>query len=62
MPPSLRNQLGYGGHLVMPIGATWRGQMLVRLTRHGKEEFEEEILTFVAFVPLIGEEGWDENI
>ena len=62
VPPSLRNQLRYGGRLVMPIGATWRGQMLVRLTRHGNHDFEEEILTFVAFVPLIGEEGWDENI
>lgn len=62
VPPSLRNQLRYGGRLVMPIGATWRGQMLVRITRHGNHDFEEEILTFVAFVPLIGEEGWDEEV
>jgi len=61
IPKSLKNQLKIGGRLVMPVGATWRGQSLVRVTRTGEHDFDEEMLTFVAFVPLIGAEGWDED-
>ncbi len=41
----------------MPVGDLGRGQRLVRVRRHG-EAFTEEDLGGVAFVPLIGEQGW----
>jgi hypothetical protein len=31
----------------------------VRLTRRCEEGFDEELLTFVRFVPLIGAQGWN---
>src|SRR5688572_15609626 len=61
VPPALRSQLAVGGRLVIPVGPTPREQRLVRGTRTGKEEFEEENLLPVRFVPLIGEQGWPEK-
>jgi len=56
-PPSLVAQLSTaGGRLVIPVGPE-RGQYLVAITRHG-DEFREAIIGPVAFVPLIGSEGW----
>jgi protein-L-isoaspartate(D-aspartate) O-methyltransferase len=58
VPPSLMAQLAVGGRLVMPVG-NWRlGQRLVRLTRTGPDDYRREELEDVAFVPLIGKEGW----
>ena len=58
VPASLRRQLALGGRLVMPVG-NWRlGQRLVRLTRTDADDYRQEELDAVAFVPLIGEEGW----
>ena len=59
-PPSLCNQLAIGGRLVIPVGPTPREQRLVRITRTGETSFEQEELLPVRFVPLIGEEGWQE--
>jgi len=56
VPPSWRGQLAIGGRLVMPVGPVGR-QRLLKLTRRGKDEYEEEDLGAVAFVPLIGEQG-----
>jgi protein-L-isoaspartate(D-aspartate) O-methyltransferase len=61
VPPALRRQLAVGGRLVIPVGPTPREQRLVRVTRTGKDEFEEEDLLPVRFVPLIGERGWPEK-
>lgn len=33
-------------------------QRLVRYRKISNDEFEEEMLELVRFVPLIGEEGW----
>ena len=56
MPAPLLKQLSDGGRMVTPIGP--RGyQDLVRVVRKG-DAFEEERLSPVAFVPLIGEHGW----
>jgi len=59
-PRSLIEQLGIGGRLVIPIGPSTTEQMLLRITRINDEEVEVEELGAVRFVPLIGEEGWEE--
>jgi protein-L-isoaspartate(D-aspartate) O-methyltransferase len=59
VPEALRRQLAIGGHLIMPVGETRSRQHLVRVTRTGKTDFEQETLERVMFVPLIGAEGWD---
>ncbi len=58
VPPALKSQLAPGGRLVMPVGARKRQQTLLRLTQDGPDQFREEKLLRVAFVPLIGLEGW----
>ena len=61
VPTSLREQLVVGGRLVIPVGASARSQKLVRITRVDEHRFDQEELIPVSFVPLIGEEGWEEG-
>jgi protein-L-isoaspartate(D-aspartate) O-methyltransferase len=61
IPKPLLEQLGVGGRLVIPVGVTPRLQRLLRVTRVSADEFEEEDLGAVQFVPLIGTEGWATN-
>jgi protein-L-isoaspartate(D-aspartate) O-methyltransferase len=58
VPQSLLDQLADGGRLVLPVGKRY-SQVLQVWERHGGE-FEHETVTAVAFVPLLGEEGWSE--
>jgi protein-L-isoaspartate(D-aspartate) O-methyltransferase len=58
VPQSLLAQLSVGGRLVMPVGSTPRVQRLLRVVRAGEATYEREDLGDVAFVPLIGAEGW----
>jgi protein-L-isoaspartate(D-aspartate) O-methyltransferase len=58
VPRSLLRQMAVGGRLVMPVGPTTRSQRLVRIVRTGEETYDREWLEDVAFVPLIGAEGW----
>jgi len=58
---SLREQLRPGCRLVLPVGEEQEPQRLLRVRRTGAEDFEEEDLGSVAFVPLIGAEGWAEE-
>jgi len=58
VPESLRRQLAIGGRLVIPVGDVQGLQALVRVTRTGADEFAEERLADVRFVPLVGVEGW----
>jgi protein-L-isoaspartate(D-aspartate) O-methyltransferase len=58
VPPALREQLAIGGCLLMPIGSTPREQRLVRVLRTGEDQYDQEDLLPVRFVPLIGEQGW----
>jgi protein-L-isoaspartate(D-aspartate) O-methyltransferase len=51
VPPELLEQLDEGGRMVIPIGGRGR-QHLLRITRHGNE-FDEEELTPVSFVPFV---------
>ncbi|HZP36334.1 MAG TPA: protein-L-isoaspartate(D-aspartate) O-methyltransferase [Methylomirabilota bacterium] len=59
-PRPLLAQLAVGGRLVMPVGASI-AQRLVRVTRAGADDYRYEDLEPVAFVPLIGAEGWPAN-
>src|SRR5438045_2892321 len=61
VPSALREQLAIGGRLVMPIGDTPREQRLVRVERVGENQYDQEDLLPVRFVPLIGEQGWAED-
>lgn len=57
VPEALKHQLKVGGHLVVPVGDSG-SQDLMRITRFSEEEFHQELLGRVRFVPLIGEAGW----
>lgn len=61
VPPALREQLAIGGHLVIPVGRQEFRQTLRKITRASATGYEEEDLGAVAFVPLIGEQGWAED-
>jgi len=60
VPCALKDQLAAGGRLVIPVGED-RDQKLLKVTRTTETEFAEENLGSVAFVPLIGEQGWAED-
>ena len=62
VPQSLREQLEIGGRLVIPVGDPDYGQRLVKMTRRSASEFDEDDLGAVAFVPLIGEQGWKDGL
>jgi protein-L-isoaspartate(D-aspartate) O-methyltransferase len=59
VPRALLAQLAVGGRLVMPVGAMKNAQTLVRVVRTFDDRFEEDDLGGVAFVPLIGAQGWE---
>lgn len=58
IPQALKSQLAIGGRLVMPVGVDPGFQQLIRLTRSSDTAFHQEDLGAVAFVPLIGAQGW----
>ena len=58
VPPALLAQLAIGGRLVIPVGTSRRAQRLVRVVRARADDYETEDLGDVAFVPLIGAQGW----
>jgi protein-L-isoaspartate(D-aspartate) O-methyltransferase len=57
VPRPLREQLGEGGRLVIPVGGR-NEQILLRLTRTDHRTQAEQ-LGEVRFVPLIGEHAWE---
>lgn len=59
VPQPLFSQLDEGGRLVLPEGGSG-GQMLDRWCKHG-DQFEQEHIAPVAFVPLRGQHGWKES-
>jgi protein-L-isoaspartate(D-aspartate) O-methyltransferase len=61
VPGPLRDQLAVGGRIVMPVEYRYGFQQLVRLERVSEDEFTEEFLLGVAFVPLIGEHGHSDR-
>ncbi len=52
IPPALRQQLAAGGRLVIPIGSLY--QELVVITRTGEDDFVEQTVFPVRFVPMTG--------
>lgn len=62
VPASLEAQLAVGERLVIPVGAGRGSQQLLRVVRTAADRLEREDLGDVQFVPLVGAEGWDENL
>ena len=60
VPKSLIEQLAPGGRLVMPVGDPGWVQKLVKLTKREGGSLQQSDLGGVRFVPLIGEEGWND--
>lgn len=58
VPQALLDQLAPEGRLVIPVGPRY-SQHLEMWSRTG-DQFEQSINIPVAFVPLIGEAGWDD--
>ncbi len=58
VPDTLKKQLKVGGRMLIPVGVSREIQELVRITRLSENEYREEDLADVRFVPLVGEEGW----
>jgi protein-L-isoaspartate(D-aspartate) O-methyltransferase len=61
VPTTLKQQLAIGGRLVIPVGASLHSQKLLRVRRISADEFQQEDLGDVRFVPLIGAAGWEED-
>ncbi len=61
IPNPLLEQLRVNRHLVIPVFNRGMGQVLVRITKRPEGRYERRELAKVAFVPLIGEEGWGEE-
>jgi protein-L-isoaspartate(D-aspartate) O-methyltransferase len=59
VPPGLLQQLVDGGSLVIPVGGRL-GQYLEKWWRKGAE-FSQDVLVPVAFVPLRGRYGWEND-
>jgi protein-L-isoaspartate(D-aspartate) O-methyltransferase len=60
VPESLLRQLKENGWMIIPIGGNASQQMTV-LQREGSD-FKKELFQCFTFVPLVGREGWDENV
>lgn len=60
IPAPLLNQLRIGGKIVLPVGQDQKTQNLIRVIRTPKD-FQTEDFGACAFVPLIGEHGWQNN-
>jgi protein-L-isoaspartate(D-aspartate) O-methyltransferase len=61
VPETLKQQMAIGGRLVIPVGAFLHVQQLLRIRRISEDEYKEEDLGGVRFVPLIGVAGWEDE-
>ena len=57
VPQGYLDQLAIGGRLIIPVGDR-NSQVLMRITRTGEAEYQEEQMLGCRFVPLIGRHGW----
>lgn len=57
VPQALKDQVKVGGRIVIPVGDTV-SQQLILLQKVSAEQWSEQVLEFVRFVPLIGDQGW----
>lgn len=60
VPQNYLDQLAIGGRLVIPVGDR-DTQVLLRITRTGEREYQEEQMLGCRFVPLIGNHGWEKE-
>jgi protein-L-isoaspartate(D-aspartate) O-methyltransferase len=58
VPEALSSQLAVGGRLVIPVGREESSQVLVRVARESQDQFRQQDVVKVRFVPLIGAQGW----
>jgi protein-L-isoaspartate(D-aspartate) O-methyltransferase len=58
-PPPLLEQLAEGGRMVLPVGGP--GEQMLELWERRGPDFSHEALVPVAFVPLLGQYGWQEG-
>jgi len=56
VPQTLLEQLSNGGRLVLPVGSL--GFQELELWQRKGNDFEQKVITTVAFVPLRGKHGW----
>ncbi|SCZ86128.1 protein-L-isoaspartate(D-aspartate) O-methyltransferase [Nitrosomonas mobilis] len=61
VPETLKQQLAIGGRLVIPVGTSLQTQKLLRVRRITEQEYIEEDMGSVRFVPLIGAAGWEDE-
>jgi protein-L-isoaspartate(D-aspartate) O-methyltransferase len=59
VPPSLPGQLRMNGKLVIPVGERWR--QILELWIKRPEGMEKKEILPVVFVPLRGEQGWQDS-
>jgi len=60
VPPAWVKQLADGGRIVMPVGEPNWVQKLIKVTKGPAGKLITEDLGGVRFVPLIGEQGWND--
>lgn len=58
IPNALLEQLSDQGRLVLPVGG--RGSQYLERWKRSGDDFAREKIIPVAFVPLIGEQGWED--
>ncbi len=61
VPDTLVDQLDFGGRLAAPVGSYYMSQTLLVVKKLEEGETEVEKHGGCAFVPLVGEHGWDEE-
>lgn len=59
VPQALLDQLALNGRLVIPVGSA--GAQYLELWRRKEGQLDHEAILPVAFVPLIGEHGWQDR-
>ena len=59
VPQALLDQLADGGRLVIPVGS--RGGQYLELWQCQGQDYNQELIIPVAFVPLVGKFGWNEG-
>ncbi len=55
LPSALLRQLKVGGRMVLPLGENHDSQFLIKITRTSEDDYREEDLGAVRFVPLLSE-------
>lgn len=60
VPEALLSELNTHGRLIIPVGSNWI-QELRCYTKMPDNSYKQESIEWVRFVPLIGEQGWQDS-